>query len=77
MDAPLWVLKVFDVKNQFGEPLFSFTIVWPNNERPDSAETGAGAEMEFAAGMENTAGMEDGSIVNSYSDFLSLFPTKF
>ena len=40
-----------------------------NNERPDSAETGAGAEMEdaemenvemeFAAGMENTAGMED------------------
>ena len=35
-----------------------------NNERPGSAETGAGAEMEdsemeFAAGMENTAGMED------------------
>ena len=26
MDAPLWVLKVFDIKNQFGEPHFTNTI---------------------------------------------------
>ena len=26
-DAPLWELMVFDVKNQFGEPPFSLTIV--------------------------------------------------
>ena len=29
MDAPLWVLKVFDLKNQFGEPPFSFSKFLP------------------------------------------------
>ena len=30
MDAPLWVLKVFDAKNQFGEPHFTNTKLRPN-----------------------------------------------
>ena len=25
MDAPLWLIKIFDVKNQFEEPLFTNT----------------------------------------------------